>query len=78
MDAVELIEVRKSYMLRETRVEALRGVSLRIEKGEFLAIAGPSGAGKSTILNLIGCIDTPTEGRVLIDSSSDTELTMRK
>ena len=46
MNAVELIEARKSYMLGETRVEALRGVSLRIEKGEFLAIAGPSGAGQ--------------------------------
>jgi len=80
MSVVELIDVRKHYMLGETRVEALRGVSIHIEKGEFLAIAGPSGAGKSTILNLIGCIDTPSEGRVLIDGTevehlSDKELT---
>jgi len=80
MSVVELIEARKHYMLGETRVEALRGVSMHIERGEFLAIAGPSGAGKSTILNLIGCIDTPSEGRVLIDGTevehlSDTELT---
>jgi putative ABC transport system ATP-binding protein len=80
MSAVELIDVRKHYMLGETRVDALRGISVNIDKGEFLAIAGPSGAGKSTILNLIGCIDTPSQGRVLIDGTevehlSDTELT---
>lgn len=80
MSVVELIDVRKHYMLGETRVDALRGISLNIGKGEFLAIAGPSGAGKTTILNLIGCIDTPSEGRVLIDGTevehlSDTELT---
>jgi len=80
MSVVEMADVRKHYMLGETRVDALRGVSFDIEKGEFLAIAGPSGAGKSTILNMIGCIDTPSEGRVLIDGTevehlSDTELT---
>jgi putative ABC transport system ATP-binding protein len=80
MSVVNLVDVKKTYMLGETRVEALRGVSLQIEGGEFLAIAGPSGAGKSTILNMIGCIDTPSEGRVLIDGQeveklNDTELT---
>ncbi len=80
MSVVEMVDVRKHYMLGETRVDALRGVSLRIEKGEFSAIAGPSGAGKSTILNMIGCIDNPSEGMVLIDGTevehlSDTELT---
>jgi putative ABC transport system ATP-binding protein len=80
MSVVELKDVKKHYMLGETRVEALRGVSLAIERGEFLAIAGPSGAGKSTILHMIGCIDTPSEGKVLIDSQeveelNDTELT---
>ena len=80
MSVVEMADVRKHYMLGETRVDALRGVSFDIEKGEFLAIAGPSGAGKSTILNMIGCIDTPSEGKVLIDGTevehlSDTELT---
>jgi putative ABC transport system ATP-binding protein len=72
--------VKKHYMLGKTRVEALRGVDLEIEKGEFLAIAGPSGAGKSTMLNMFGCIDLPTEGLVRIDgtevgSLSDKELT---
>ena len=80
MSVVELFDAKKQYMLGETRVDALRGVSFSIDQGEFLAIAGPSGAGKSTILNLIGCIDTPTEGRVVIDGQevenlSETELT---
>jgi putative ABC transport system ATP-binding protein len=80
MSVVEIVDVKKHYMLGDTRVDALRGVSLKIEKGEFLAIAGPSGSGKSTILNMIGCIDTPSEGTVLIDGTevehlSDTELT---
>jgi putative ABC transport system ATP-binding protein len=80
MPVVELVEVQKQYMLGDTRVDALRGVSLTIEKGEFLAIAGPSGSGKTTILNMIGCIDNPSDGRVLIDGTdvehlSDLELT---
>ena len=80
MPVVELQNVQKQYMLGKTRVDALRGVSLEIEKGEFLAIAGPSGSGKSTMLNMFGCIDVPTEGSVLIDgtridSLSDAELT---
>jgi putative ABC transport system ATP-binding protein len=80
MSVVEIVDVKKHYMLGDTRVDALRGVSLTIEKGEFLAIAGPSGSGKSTILNMIGCIDNPSDGRVLIDGTevehlTDTELT---
>jgi putative ABC transport system ATP-binding protein len=67
MPVVELKGVKKHYMLGDTRVEALRGVDLEIEKGEFLAVAGPSGSGKSTMLNMFGCIDTPTEGIVRID-----------
>jgi putative ABC transport system ATP-binding protein len=80
MSVVEIIDLKKHYMLGDTRVDALRGVSLKIEKGEFVAIAGPSGSGKSTILNMIGCIDNPSEGLVKIDGTevehlSDTELT---
>jgi putative ABC transport system ATP-binding protein len=80
MSLVDILDVKKHYMLGETRVDALRGISMTIEKGEFLAIAGPSGSGKSTILNMIGCIDNPSDGRVLIDGTevehlSDKELT---
>ena len=80
MTVVELKDVKKFYMLGKTRVDALQGVSLEIQKGEFLAIAGPSGSGKSTMLNMIGCIDLPSEGKILIDGTevdtlSDKELT---
>jgi putative ABC transport system ATP-binding protein len=80
MPVVELKGVTKEYMLGQTKVEALRGVDLEIERGEFLAIAGPSGAGKSTMLNMFGCIDLPTAGIVRIDGTdveglSDKELT---
>jgi len=80
MNVVELADVKKYYMLGQTRVDALRGVSLSINEGEFLAIAGPSGSGKSTMLNMFGCIDIPSEGTVRIagvetDKMSDKELT---
>ena len=80
MGVVKLENVKKIYMLGQTQVDALKGISFEIEKGEFLSIAGPSGSGKSTILNLVGCIDVPTEGKVLIDETevehlSDKELT---
>lgn len=80
MPVVELKGVRKEYMLGSTKVEALRGVDLEIERGEFLAVAGPSGSGKSTMLNMFGCIDVPTSGTVRIDGTDvagldDRELT---
>ncbi|MGL1890478.1 MAG: ABC transporter ATP-binding protein [Spirochaetaceae bacterium] len=67
MAIVELKDVHKIYPLGKTEVHAVRGVSFEITKGDFVSIAGPSGSGKSTILNMIGCIDTATEGDVLIN-----------
>jgi len=66
-DLVSVETVTRQFPLDHNYVSALREVSLRIDSGEFLAIAGPSGSGKSTLLNLIGCIDQPTSGRILID-----------
>jgi putative ABC transport system ATP-binding protein len=59
---IELVKVKKIYGEGEARVAALRGVDLRIDAGEFVSVMGPSGSGKSTCMNILGCLDTPTEG----------------
>ena len=64
---VEAVDLKKTYMLGKIPVEALRGVNLKVESGDFLAVLGPSGSGKSTLLNLIGALDKPTAGKLLID-----------
>lgn len=63
---IQLIEIRKTYLLGKTEVPALKGINLRIEKGEFVCVIGPSGSGKSTLLNIIGGLDQPDSGEVVI------------
>ena len=64
---IELQGIKKIYRMGSQSLEALRGVSLKIEKGEFISIMGPSGSGKSTLMNIIGCLDTPTAGEYVLD-----------
>jgi putative ABC transport system ATP-binding protein len=77
MAIVSVQDVSKDYMLGKTVVPALRGVSLDIQRGEFLSIAGPSGSGKTTLLNLMGCVDTATGGRVLVGDQDTARLSER-
>ena len=83
MDQIVSVErVTRRFPLNHDRtrnlVSALHDVSMRVEAGEFLAIAGPSGSGKTTLLNLIGCIDQPTSGRVLIEGVDTSELSQTR
>jgi putative ABC transport system ATP-binding protein len=67
LPVVEAIDVKKTYMLGKVPVESLLGVNLKVETGDFVSILGPSGSGKSTMLNMIGALDKPTSGTMLID-----------
>jgi len=79
MPLIELQSAAKDYTLGDTIIQAVRGVSLSVEPGELLSVVGPSGCGKTTLLNMMGCIDTPTRGRVFfagrdVSSLSDSAL----
>lgn len=76
---IELEKIEKTYLIGESEVAVLKGIDLKIEEGEFVALMGPSGSGKSTLMNIIGCLDRPTRGRFLllgqdVGRTSDEEL----
>ncbi|UCG93430.1 MAG: ABC transporter ATP-binding protein [candidate division WOR-3 bacterium] len=75
---VETIDLFKDYKVGKVFFPALRGISTKIDDGEFTAIAGPSGSGKTTLLNIIGCLDTPTKGEVLLNGININKLSSKE
>ncbi|AKJ26894.1 ABC transporter ATP-binding protein [Caldimonas brevitalea] len=78
MNLIEFVSVRKSYWLGETEVTALDGVDFTVQRGDFVAITGPSGSGKTTMLNLLGCLDTPSAGEVRVLGQAVSSLDERE
>lgn len=78
MSDIVLKKVTKDYALGKTTVRALRGVSLEINRGDFIALVGPSGSGKTTLLNVIGCLDKPTTGTVFFEGEDISALTRNR
>jgi len=74
MALIETRDLWKTYVMGEEEIHALRGVSIQIERGEYVAIMGPSGSGKSTLMNLIGCLDTPSRGSYLLNDKQVSEM----
>jgi len=74
MPIIETRELWKTYVMGSEEIHALRGVSMQVEAGEYLAIMGPSGSGKSTLMNLIGCLDTPSKGSYLLNGKQVSEM----
>src|SRR5262249_43670633 len=75
---IQLERVTKTYDARENAVQALRGIDVAIAKGEFVAIIGPSGSGKSTLMHILGCLDSPTEGKYWLDGEDVAMLSARQ
>src|SRR5947209_13310960 len=71
---VQVIDLFKNYYLESITVHALRGVTLKVEEGDFVALMGPSGSGKSTLLNLLGCLDRPTSGNYFLGDEDVSEM----
>jgi putative ABC transport system ATP-binding protein len=65
---IQTKDIKRSFIMGSTTVEALKGINFSVEKGEFIAIMGPSGSGKTTLMNIIGCLDTPTSGEYLLNN----------
>ncbi len=78
MALLEIKNISKIYKMGSVDVAALHNVSVSVEKGEWVAIMGPSGSGKSTMMNIIGCMDKPTEGEVILDGQNITQLSSTK
>jgi putative ABC transport system ATP-binding protein len=74
MALIETHDLWKTYVMGSEQIHALRGVSIQIERGEYVAIMGPSGSGKSTLMNLIGCLDTPSKGGYLLNGKQVGEM----
>jgi putative ABC transport system ATP-binding protein len=74
MALIETVDLWKTYVMGAEEIHALRGVSIEIERGEYVAIMGPSGSGKSTLMNLIGCLDTPSKGSYLLNGKQVSQM----
>ena len=74
MPLIETVDLWKTYVMGSEEIHALRGVSITIERGEYVAIMGPSGSGKSTLMNLIGCLDTPSKGSYLLNGKQVSQM----
>ncbi len=74
MALIETRDLWKTYQMGDEEIHALKGVSISIERGEYVAIMGPSGSGKSTLMNLIGCLDTPSKGTYLLNDKEVSEM----
>jgi len=74
MALIETVDLWKTYVMGSEEIHALRGVSIAIDRGEYVAIMGPSGSGKSTLMNLIGCLDTPSKGSYLLNGKQVSQM----